>query len=105
MPSVDVSRLDATVHGPVRLGVLTALKTDGTLDFSSLKRRLVVTDGALGMHLQRLEDSGYVQCEKAFVGRRPRSTYRMTAAGRRALAGYLDAMLAIIVSVKKSRRR
>jgi predicted ArsR family transcriptional regulator len=97
---IDFNGLDTTVHGPVRLGVLTALQIDGPLDFTTLKKRLAVTDGALGLHLQKLEEAGYIGCEKAFVGQRPKSTYQITPVGRQALASYLDAMQSIIDSVK-----
>jgi predicted ArsR family transcriptional regulator len=103
MAPIDFNGLDTTVHGPVRLGVLTALQIDGPLDFTTLKKRLAVSDGALGLHLQKLEETGYVSCEKTFVGQRPKSTYRVTPAGRRALGSYLDAMQAVIDSVKKNR--
>ena len=59
-------------------------------------------DGAMGMHLRKLEDSGYIACRKAFVGRRPKSTYRITGAGRRALAKYLDAMQQVIDAIDLS---
>jgi len=103
MAPIDFNGLDTTVHGPVRLGVLTALQIDGPLDFTTLKKRLAVSDGALGLHLQKLEETGYVSCAKAFVRQRPKSTYRVTPAGRRALGCYLDAMQAVIDSVKKNR--
>lgn len=96
MSPIDFNGLDTAVHGPVRLGVLAALQTDGPLDFTTLKKRLEVADGALGMHLRKLEDVKYVECRKSFVGRRPKSTYRITATGRRALARYLDAMRELI---------
>ena len=97
--SIDFNGLDTAVHGPVRLGVITALQIDGPLDFSTLKKRLNVADGALGLHLRKLEDVGYVTCRKAFVGRRPKSTYRITAGGRKALADYLSAMQRVIDAV------
>jgi predicted ArsR family transcriptional regulator len=96
---IDYNGLDTTVHGPVRLGTLTALQIDGPLDFTSLKKRLAITDGALGLHLQKLEETGYISCQKAFVGQRPKSTYRITASGRKALTNYLDSMQAIIDSI------
>jgi predicted ArsR family transcriptional regulator len=103
MPPIDFNGLDTTIHGPIRLGVLTALQIHGPLDFTTLKKQLAVSDGALGLHLQKLEEAAYVNCEKAFVGQRPKSTYRITAAGRRALSKYLDAMQAVIDSVKENR--
>ena len=78
MPPIDFNGLDTVVHGPVRLGVLTALQTGGPLDFTTLKKRLDVGDGVLGLHLRKLEETGYLTCKKAFVGRRPKSTYRIT---------------------------
>lgn len=100
-PPIDFNGIDTAVHGPVRLGVLTALHQDRTLDFTSLKKRLEVADGALGAHLQKLEDIGYIDCEKAFIGRRPRSTYSLTRKGRGALSNYLDAMQRLIDSMQK----
>ena len=91
------------MHGPIRLGTLTALHTDGPLDFTTLRKRLDVADGALGMHLRKLEDAGYIQCRKTFVGRRPKSTYRITPRGRKALADYLEAMRQLIDAVSGHR--
>ena len=93
---INFNGLDSAVYGRVRLGVLTALHMDGALDFTTLRKRLDVADGALGLHLRKLEDTEYITCRKAFVGRRPKSTYKMTAAGRRALKTYLDAMQQLI---------
>jgi DNA-binding PadR family transcriptional regulator len=102
MEPVDFNGLDTLVHGPVRLGVLTSLQMDGALDFTRLKERLDVADGALGTHLMKLEDAGYVACKKTFVGRRPKSTYRITASGQRALRSHLDSLRTIIEAVEKS---
>ena len=71
MRPIDFNGLDITVHGPVRLGVLTALQMDGPHDFTTLKKRMEVADGSLGLQLQKLEEAEYVRAEKAFVGRRP----------------------------------
>ncbi len=96
MRTFDATLLDTAIHGPVRLGVVAALRIDGPQDFTSLKKRLGVSDGALGLHLQKLENVGYVVSRKAFVGRRPRTTYRLTPAGGRAFAAYLDNMQALL---------
>ena len=97
---VNFNGLDSTVHGPVRLGVLTSLQIDGALDFTTLKKRLGVADGALGLHLGKLVDIGYISCRKRFVGKRPKSTYSLSKKGRRALFDYLDAMQQVIDSTK-----
>ena len=102
MQPIDFNGLDTAVHGPVRLGVLTALQMDGALDFTTLKKRLDVADGALGLHLRKLEETGYVTCKKAFVGRRPKSTYQITPAGRKALRSYLQSMQRLIDAVDRA---
>ena len=101
----DFNGLDTTVHGPIRLGVLTALQVHGPLDFTTLKNRHAVSDGALGLHLLKLEEAGYIGCEKAFVGKRPRSTYQITPSGRNALRKYLESMQTVINMVKKNRAK
>jgi DNA-binding PadR family transcriptional regulator len=75
---------------------MTALHVDGPLDFTTLKRRLETVDGSLNLHLGKLEESAYITSRKAFVNLRPKTTYRITAAGRRALAGYLQSMKSLI---------
>ena len=97
---INFNGLDTGVYGPIRLGILTALALDGPLDFTTLKKRLELSDGAIAPHLRKLEEISYLHCRKGFVGRRPKSTYRITATGRKALAGYLDAMQAVIDALK-----
>jgi DNA-binding PadR family transcriptional regulator len=92
MPPIDFNGLDTNVHGPIRLGILTALQMDGALDFTTLKKRLETADGSLNLHLGRLEESGYIASRKAFVGLRPKTTYRITVDGRKALTKYVKAM-------------
>jgi DNA-binding MarR family transcriptional regulator len=98
-PPIDFNGLDTTVHGPVRLGVLTALHMDGPLDFTTIKKRLGVTDGVLGMHLEKLETVGYIGAARTLHGRRPKTTYTITPAGRRAFADYLTAMRRLLDAV------
>jgi DNA-binding PadR family transcriptional regulator len=100
MSAIDFNGLDTAVHGPIRLGVLTTLQTQGPKDFTTLREMLDATDGALGMHLQKLEEIGYIKCDKAFVGRKPKSTYTLTAAGRRALLKYVETLEAIVDLVR-----
>jgi predicted ArsR family transcriptional regulator len=100
---IDFNGLDTAVHGPVRLGVLTALFLDGPLDFTTLKKRLGVTDGVLGMHLEKLESVGYVSASRTLVGRRPKTTYTITRAGRRAFTDYLGEMRRLLDAVEGPR--
>jgi DNA-binding HxlR family transcriptional regulator len=104
MTPIDFNGLDTHVHGPIRLGILTALQLDGALDFTTLKRRLDTADGSLNLHLKRLEENGYITSKKAFVGLRPKTTYRMAAAGRIALAGYLKTMRQLLETMESSHR-
>ena len=91
--------LDETFHVKARLGIMTLLLLDEA-DFSSLKARLELTDGNLGTHIRVLEDAGFVQIDKAFVGRRPRTTVSITPAGRQAFGVYLEQLEAVIRMAK-----
>ncbi len=88
--------LDPLIHERVRLGIVSALAVNDSLSFNDLKRLLNTTDGNLSVHARKLEEADYVRCEKYFAGRLPRTDYRLTAAGRRALEQYLDRMEQII---------
>ena len=104
MQPIDFNGLDTHVHGPIRLGILTALQIDGALDFTTLKKRLETADGSLNLHLRRLEENGYITSKKAFVGLRPKTTYRMAPAGRKALTGYLKAMRQLLDALESGDR-
>jgi DNA-binding transcriptional ArsR family regulator len=88
--------LDRLLHDRMRLGIVSALAAADDMSFTDLKSALNATDGNLSVHARKLEDAGYVSCEKSFSGRTPRTTYKLTASGRRALEKYLDHMDAII---------
>jgi len=88
--------LDRIIHERLRLGIVSALAADDVLTFTELKALLGASDGNLSVHARKLEDAGYVACSKSFEGRIPRSEYRLTTAGRRALDRYLDHMEALI---------
>ncbi|MGA2032020.1 MAG: transcriptional regulator [Thermoguttaceae bacterium] len=101
MRPIDFNGLDTTVHGPLRLAVLTALQLDGPHDFTILKKRLEVADGSLGLQLQKLEEAEYIRGEKSFVGRRPKTTYHLTKKGRAALAHYLDTLQRLLLAMNR----
>ena len=102
MVPIDFNGLDTAIHGPIRLGIVTALQVDGVLDFTTLRERLDTVDGSLNLHLGKLEECGYIVSKKAFVGVRPRTSYRMTSAGRKALANYLQTMKTLIEYVESA---
>jgi len=91
---------DPLVHERVRLGILSALAVQEWMSFGELKALLATTDGNLSVHARKLEEAGYVECRKRFAGRVPKTEYRLTEAGRRALEAYLDAMEALIRAVR-----
>ncbi|MDE3156722.1 MAG: transcriptional regulator [Acidobacteriota bacterium] len=93
--------LDRLIHERLRLGIVSALAVNEALTFNDLKRLLGTTDGNLSVHARKLEDAGYIVCSKSFAGRLPRTEYRLTAAGRRALERYLGHMEAIIHATRK----
>ncbi len=93
--------LDRLIHDHVRLGIVSALAANDSLSFTELKAAIGATDGNLSVHARRLEEAGYLACTKGFEGRVPRTEYRLTAAGRRALEKYLDHMDAIIRAARK----
>ena len=88
--------LDRLIHERVRLAIVSALAVRDSLTFNELKALLKTTDGNLSVHARKLEDAEYVTCEKSFEGRVPKTEYRLTALGRRALERYLDHMEALI---------
>jgi DNA-binding transcriptional ArsR family regulator len=92
--------LDRLIHERLRLGIVSALAAGDQLTFAELKQLLRTTDGNLSVHARKLEDAGYIACDKDFNGRVPRTIYRLTAAGRRALDKYVAHMEAIIKAVK-----
>ncbi len=93
---LDATSLDRLIHERTRLAIVSALAVNQSLTFNELKTLLRVTDGNLSVHARKLEDAGYVACAKSFDGRVPKTEYRLTASGRRALEKYLDHMEALI---------
>jgi DNA-binding transcriptional ArsR family regulator len=94
--------LDRLIHERIRLGIVSALAVNDRLSFKDLKRLLKTTDGNLSVHARKLEEAGYVVCDKRFEGRVPKTEYRLAAPGRRALERYLDHMEAIIRATRVS---
>ena len=110
-PSTDGSRartaaapdLDPLIHERLRLGILGALAVNRSLTFNELKSLLRATDGNLSVHARRLEEADYIACTKSFEGRLPKTEFRITDPGRRALLRYLDHMEALIRAMRERR--
>jgi DNA-binding MarR family transcriptional regulator len=95
------SDLDRLIHERMRLGIVSALAVNESLTFNDLKRLLKTTDGNISVHARKLEDAQYIACAKSFEGRMPKTEYRLTTAGRRALERYLDHMEALIRATRE----
>lgn len=100
-PEASAISLDRLIHERTRLGIISALAVNNSLTFNELKQLLGATDGNVSVHARKLEDAGYVACTKSFSGRVPKTEYRLTAAGRRALEKYLSHMEALIRATRE----
>jgi DNA-binding HxlR family transcriptional regulator len=94
--------LDRLIHERLRLGIISALAANESLTFSDLKNLMNTTDGNLSVHARKLEEAGYIACTKYFDGRLPKTEYKLTAEGRRALESYLNHMESLIKQMRSS---
>ena len=97
---IDVDRL---IHERLRLGILSALVVNDSLSFRELKGLMRATDGNLSVHARKLEQARYIACAKSYEGRLPKTEFRITELGRRALLRYLDHMEALISAMRELR--
>lgn len=100
--SVQSEDLDRLIHERIRLGIVSALAADESLTFGELKDILGTSDGNLSVHARKLEEAGYVRVTKGFEDRKPRTEYRLTPKGRRALEGYLSQMEDILSAAREA---
>jgi len=92
----ELPEFDRLIHERMRLGIVSALAINDSLSFNDLKRLLRTTDGNLSVHARKLEEAGYVSCNKFFRGRLPHTDYKLTAAGRKAIEQYVQQMEELI---------
>ena len=92
----DLPDLNPVVHGRLRLALLSLLSGVDQAEFTWLRAKTQATDGNLGAQLLRLEEAGYVACEKKFVLRKPQTVYRITEDGRQALLEYVQALRTLL---------
>ena len=93
--------LDKIIHERMRLGIISALAANESLSYTYLKNLLNTTDGNISVHARKLEEAGYLTCEKSFKGRVPLTEYRISNDGRAALNNYLNHMEALISAMKR----
>jgi DNA-binding MarR family transcriptional regulator len=99
------SELDPMIHERLRLGILSALVVQESLSFTELRELLQTTDGNLSAQARKLEEAGFVICDKRFEDRKPKSTYRLSAEGRQALEEYLEKLSGLLPDLEKVRSR
>jgi len=92
--------LDRVIHERVRLAIVSALAVNPSLTFNDLKAILKSSDGNLSVHARKLEDAGYITCTKSFEGRMPKTEFKLTGKGRKALERYLSHMESLIKRVQ-----
>jgi DNA-binding transcriptional ArsR family regulator len=97
----DDAGFDRLIYERVRLGIMSALATNDELTFNELKALFDVSDGNLGAHARKLEEAGYIACRKSFEARRPKSQYRITHVGKKALLRYLEHIEAVIKATRR----
>ncbi len=97
--------LDRLIHERMRLGIVSALAAEESMSFADLKHVLHTSDGNLSVHARKLEEAGYIKVTKGYEDRKPKTNYRLTAKGRRALEGYLKQMEAILGEARDALER
>lgn len=101
----EALELDRVIHERVRLGIVSSLAVNGSLNFTELRDLLGITDGNLKSHASKLEAAGYVVCSKSYEGRTQKTEYKLTPTGRKELESYLGHMEAIIQATRHSSER
>jgi DNA-binding MarR family transcriptional regulator len=99
---IEHARFDRLVYERIRLGIMSALAVNEQLTFNELKALFDASDGNLSAHARKLEEAGYITCAKSFEARRPKSEYRITPVGRRALQRYLEHIEAVIKATRQA---
>ncbi len=97
------AEIDPLIHERLRLGILCALSVQESLTFTELRELLQTTDGNLSVQARKLEDAGYIDCDKRFEDRKPKSTYRLTPAGRKALRDYVEKLSSLLPDLDRVR--
>ena len=95
-----IENLNKTFDSRIRLGIMSALMVNTSINFNDLKQLINVTDGNLASHIKALEESGYIKVQKGFIGRKTNTLYNATKAGEKAFQSHLDALGQMIKNIK-----
>jgi DNA-binding MarR family transcriptional regulator len=94
-----IENLNKTFDSRIRLGIMSALMVNDSVNFNQLKELMQITDGNLASHIKALEDNGYVKIQKGFIGKKTNTTYSVTKAGEKAFRTHLDALEKMIKNI------
>lgn len=92
----SIENLDKAFESRVRLGIMSVLTASGQSDFNTLKTMLGVSDGNLASHIRALEELGYIETQKQFIGRKPNTSYSVTEAGKQAFSAHIEALTSLL---------
>jgi DNA-binding MarR family transcriptional regulator len=98
---ISINGLQKAFESRIRLGIMSALAVNDSLDFSSLKDYLDVTDGNLASHLTGLERLNYIQVLKQFIGKKPNTSYAVTELGRKAFNDHINELEKLIKGISE----
>lgn len=93
---IGIEHLDKAFENRIRLGIMAILSASGEADFNALKRQLGVSDGNLASHIRALEELGFIETRKQFIGRKPNTSYLITEQGRNAFESHVNALAALL---------
>ena len=91
-----IENLNKAFESRVRLGIMSILMVNETIDFGTLKEQLQITDGNMASHLSALEKLKYIEITKQFIGKKPNTSYAASALGKKAFSDHLDALERLI---------
>ena len=94
-----IENLNKVFDSRIRLGIMSALMVNTSVNFNQLKELIQVTDGNLASHIKALEDSGYIKIQKGFIGKKTNTVYSITKAGEKAFRVHLDALEKMIKDI------
>lgn len=93
---INIHQLNKHFESRMRLGIMSILMVNDWVDFSEMKSILDITDGNLASHSSALEKVGYIEIKKEFVGKKPKTSYRVTQSGREAFTEHINSLERLI---------
>ena len=95
-----IGQLNKVFDSRIRIGIMSALMVNDSVNFNDLKALIDITDGNLATHLVSLEENGYLKVHKGFIGRKTNTTYSVTRSGEKAFSDHINALENMIKGIK-----